>query len=61
MISKFGEVIKTHNGNAIQSPYVNIANRHAEMMLRCAAELGLTPAARLKIFRPKTDLDFLSI
>jgi P27 family predicted phage terminase small subunit len=60
-INKFGEVIKTHNGNPIQSPYVSIANKHAETMLRCCAELGLTPAARQKLFKPKSDLDILGI
>ena len=48
-VKKFGEVIKTHNGNPIQNPYRAIANRAEETMLKAAAEFGMTPSARSRI------------
>jgi P27 family predicted phage terminase small subunit len=48
-IVKFGEVIKTHNGNPIQNPYRAIANRAEETILKVAAEFGMTPSARSRI------------
>jgi phage terminase small subunit len=33
----------------IQSPYVSIANRQAEIMMRIASEFGFTPASRSRI------------
>ena len=38
--------------NPIQSPYVSIANRHAEIMMRIASEFGFTPASRSRISTP---------
>jgi phage terminase small subunit len=35
-----------------QSPYLAIANRQAEIMLRVAAEFGFTPASRSRISAP---------
>jgi P27 family predicted phage terminase small subunit len=48
---KYGAVIKSPNGYPIQSPYAIQANQQRDAMLRCAAELGLTPASRLKFPR----------
>lgn len=47
-INEYGSVIKTPNGYPAQSPYVTLANQHAAVMLRCSAELGLSPASRIK-------------
>ncbi len=44
-----GLTIETSNGNVIQNPLVGIANVARREMLRFAAELGLTPAARMQI------------
>lgn len=56
-ITKMGEkdlltgalMIKTSNGNAVQNPLVGTANRSMELMLRAAAEFGMTPSARSRI------------
>jgi phage terminase small subunit len=36
----------------VQSPYVAIANRQAEIMMRIASEFGFTPASRSRIATP---------
>jgi P27 family predicted phage terminase small subunit len=53
-----GEVIETTNGNMVQSPWLQIANKAMEQMLRAAKELGLTPAARsaIKVEQPAESL-----
>ena len=38
-----------------QSPYVSIANRQAEIMMRIASEFGFTPASRSRISTPPAD------
>lgn len=38
--------VKTHNGNAVQSPYVSMIRQARLDLVRFAAELGMTPAAR---------------
>jgi P27 family predicted phage terminase small subunit len=49
-IEKYGAVMKSPTGYPVQSPYVAIANRQAEIMLRLVGELGFTPASRSRIF-----------
>lgn len=44
-----GLLIKTSNGNVVQSPLVGAANRAMVIMLRAAAEFGMTPAARARV------------
>jgi P27 family predicted phage terminase small subunit len=51
-IQKFGTIVKSPTGYPIQSPYLAIANRQAEIMLRVAAEFGFTPASRSRISAP---------
>jgi len=48
-IQKYGAMVKSPSGYPIQSPYVSIANRQAEIMMRIAAEFGFTPASRSRI------------
>jgi phage terminase small subunit len=36
-------------GYPLQSPYISIVNRQAEIMMRLASELGFTPASRSRI------------
>jgi P27 family predicted phage terminase small subunit len=51
-IQKFGSMVKSPTGFPIQSPYVSIANRQAEIMMRIASEFGFTPASRSRISAP---------
>jgi P27 family predicted phage terminase small subunit len=48
-IQKYGTMVKSPTGYPIQSPYVSIANRQAEIMMRIASEFGFTPASRSRI------------
>jgi P27 family predicted phage terminase small subunit len=48
-LAKNGAVAETPNGLAVQSVYMQIANRAMEQVRRYAAELGLTPAARTRV------------
>jgi P27 family predicted phage terminase small subunit len=48
-IQKYGTMVKSPTGYPIQSPYVSIANRQAEIMIRIASEFGFTPASRSRI------------
>ena len=52
MAWRFGAMVKSPTGFPIQSPYVSIANRQAELMMRIAAEFGFTPASRSRISTP---------
>ena len=45
-------MIKSPQGFPIQSPYLAIANRQSEIMMRIASEFGLTPASRSRIAAP---------
>lgn len=51
-VRRIGQVIKTKDGNAIQSPFVGIMNRQALIMLRAGAEMGFSPAARMALASP---------
>lgn len=48
-IQKYGTMVKSPSGYPIQSPYVSIGNRQAEIMMRIASEFGFTPASRSRI------------
>lgn len=47
-VTKYGSVIKSPSNYPIQSPYVSIMNKQAQLMLRASSELGLTLASRLR-------------
>src|SRR5262249_53753565 len=49
-IQKYGGMIKAQSGYPWQSPYVAVANRQAEVMLRIASEFGVTPASRGRLW-----------
>jgi P27 family predicted phage terminase small subunit len=51
-IPKYGTMVKSPSGYPVQSPYVSIANRQAEIMMRIASEFGFTPASRSRISTP---------
>jgi len=42
-------VIRTHNGNFVQNPWVSIQNKAAEAMHKHAQQFGMTPSARTRI------------
>jgi P27 family predicted phage terminase small subunit len=54
-IQKYGTMVKSPTGYPIQSPYVSIANRQAEIMMRIASEFGFTPASRSRISTPNPE------
>ena len=45
-----GLIIRTQGGNAIQNPLVGTANKAMADMMRYAAEFGMTPSARTRIW-----------
>ena len=45
-LQKYGSMVKSPNGYPIQSPWVSIANKQADLMMRIASEFGFTPASR---------------
>ncbi len=51
-IQKYGAMVKSPSGYPVQSPYVAIANRQTEIMMRIASEFGFTPASRSRISAP---------
>jgi P27 family predicted phage terminase small subunit len=57
-IQKYGTMVKSPTGYPVQSPYVSIANRQAEIMMRIASEFGFTPASRSRISVPTDDNAF---
>lgn len=54
-LRRYGTMVKSPSGFPMQSPYVAIANRQAEMMVRIASEFGFTPASRSRIAIPAPD------
>lgn len=44
-LQTYGTMMKSPNGYPIQSPYVSIQSKQAEIMIRIAAEFGFTPAS----------------
>jgi P27 family predicted phage terminase small subunit len=51
-IQTYGTMVKSPSGYPMQSPYVSVANRQAEIMMRIASEFGFTPASRSRISTP---------
>ena len=47
-IEEYGPVVKSASGYPSQSPYVTLANQYAATLMRCGAELCLSPASRIK-------------
>ncbi|QDP22734.2 MULTISPECIES: phage terminase small subunit P27 family [Bradyrhizobium] len=48
-IQKYGMMVKSPTGYPIQSPYLAIVNRQAEIMMRVSSEFGFTPASRSRL------------
>ena len=54
MIDKFGILTKAPiTGLPIQSPYLPVVNKQAQIMLKAAEQLGFSPAARSRIQIPE--------
>ncbi len=48
-LREFGHVIKAPSGYLVPSPYLAIANKAQEQMVRILVEFGMTPASRSRI------------
>ena len=53
-------LIKTPNGMPVQSPFLSIVNKQAQIMLKAAAEMGFTPASRSRVEMPDGDEEAVS-
>ena len=56
-IQEHGMLVKSPNGFPMQSPYLPIANKAMEQMVKLMSEMGMTPASRVrlpKMEKPKT-------
>ena len=61
-VQKYGTMVKSPSGYPQQSPYVAVANRQAEIMMRIVSEFGFTPASRSRISAPvKSEPDLLDL
>jgi P27 family predicted phage terminase small subunit len=49
-VARFGPIIKAPiTGIPMQSPYLAIVNKQAAIMMKAAAEMGLTPSSRSRV------------
>jgi P27 family predicted phage terminase small subunit len=48
-LQTYGPVIKSPSGYPVQSPYVSVAAKHLETIIRLSVEFGLTPASRKRV------------
>ena len=48
-IEKSGLLVKSPNGIPMQSPYLAIVNKQAQIMIKAAVEMGFTPASRSRV------------
>lgn len=44
-----GPVVKTEGGNPIQNPYLSVANKCKERMIKILLEFGMSPASRSRV------------
>lgn len=59
-LAKTGLLIKAPNtGVPMQSPYLAIANKQAQIMTKAATEMGFTPASRSRVTLPVEAVDEL--
>lgn len=49
MVVRYGTIIKTKNGNAVQSPYLAIANKGFDQLTKLMSEFGMTPSSRTRV------------
>jgi P27 family predicted phage terminase small subunit len=48
-IERYGTMVKSPNGFPMQLPYVAVANKQVDIMVRIASEFGMTPSSRTRI------------
>ena len=48
-VNQFGMVVKAPSGVPIQSPFLSIINRQAEIKMKAISELGFSPASRTRV------------
>jgi P27 family predicted phage terminase small subunit len=48
-LERYGTMVKSPNGYPMQSPYVAVLNKQVDIMVRIAAEFGMTPSSRTRI------------
>ena len=48
-LERYGTMIKSPNGYPMPSPYVAVANKQVDFMVRIASEFGMTPSSRTRI------------
>jgi phage terminase small subunit len=53
--------MKSPNGYPLQSPYVSIATKYADIMARIAGEFGFTPASRKRFPSGTADPYYLEL
>lgn len=56
-LAKYGPVIFAKTGIPIQSPYMSIANKALELMMRSLVEFGMSPSSRsrVKVDKPEEE------
>jgi len=52
-VDKYGAVIESPSGYPIQSPYLAIANKAFDQMLKLLTEFGMTPSSRTRVSATK--------
>ena len=52
-LRQFGSVVKTPNGFLAHSPYLAIATKATEQLVRILVEFGMTPSSRSRIHVPQ--------
>jgi P27 family predicted phage terminase small subunit len=55
IIKQKGPIMKTSKGNLIQNPYLAVANRAGEILMKIGAEFGMTPSSRTRIHAEPPD------
>ena len=60
-LQNYGTVMKSPSGYPMQSPYVSIATKYADIMARIAAEFGFTPASRRRFPSGTVDPYYLEL
>jgi P27 family predicted phage terminase small subunit len=48
-LARFGVVIKSPNGYPVQSPYLAIANKAMEQLMKALTEFGMSPSSRARV------------
>ncbi len=56
-VTEKGAVLVTSNGNLVQNPYLAVANKSQDQMLKILAEFGMTPSSRTRVSASVPDAD----